>query len=38
MQELQQWNPRRNFPTIVIDDKVVIVGYQEDRLREALEL
>lgn len=38
MQELQKWNPRRNFPTIVIDDEVVIVGYKEDQLRKALEL
>ncbi len=38
MQELQKWNPRRNFPTIVIDDDVVIVGYRQSRLQEALEL
>lgn len=38
MQELARWNPRRNFPTIVIDDEVVIVGYQEGQLRKALEL
>jgi glutaredoxin len=38
MEELQKWNPRRNFPTFVIDDEVVIVGYKEDQLRKALEL
>ncbi len=36
--ELEKWNPRRNFPTTVIDDETVIVGYKEDKLREALEL
>ena len=36
--ELLRWNPRRSFPTVVIDDKVVVVGFKEDRLREALGL
>jgi glutaredoxin-like protein NrdH len=38
MQELARWNPRRNFPTLVIDDEAVVVGYDEHRLREALGL
>ncbi len=38
MAEVDRWNPRRSFPTIVIDDSQVIIGYNEDRLREALEL
>ncbi|MBC7251358.1 MAG: glutaredoxin family protein [Anaerolineae bacterium] len=38
MTEVDRWNPRRSFPTIVIDDSQVIIGYNEDRLREALEL
>lgn len=36
--EMEKWNPRRNFPTIVIDDEIVIVGYKEDQIREALGL
>jgi glutaredoxin-like protein NrdH len=38
LEELQRWNPRRNYPTVVIDDDIVVVGFKEDRLREALEL
>jgi glutaredoxin len=37
MEELTRWNPKRSFPTVVIDDGEVIVGYQEALLREALE-
>jgi glutaredoxin-like protein NrdH len=38
MEEVKQWNPRRNFPTIVIDDNEVVVGFNEPRLREVLGL
>jgi glutaredoxin-like protein NrdH len=38
MAEMERWNPRRTFPTIVVDDKEVVVGFNEDRLREVLEL
>jgi glutaredoxin-like protein NrdH len=38
MQEMQRWNPRRNFPTIVVDDAEVVVGFNESRLREVLDL
>lgn len=38
MEEVKQWNPRRNFPTIVIDDSEVVVGFNESRLREVLDL
>jgi len=38
MAEVRRWNPRLSFPTIVINDSQVIVGYNEDRLREVLEL
>lgn len=38
--EVSQHNPRRSFPTVVIqnDDTQVVVGYQESRLREILGL
>jgi len=38
MAEVDRWNPRRTFPTVVVDDKEVVVGFKEDRLREVLRL
>jgi glutaredoxin len=38
MAEMQRWNPRRTFPTVVVDDNEVVVGFKEDRLREVLGL
>lgn len=35
MDEVKKLNPRRSFPTLVIDDKC-IVGFKEDEIREAL--
>ena len=37
MEEVERWNPRRTFPTVVVDGQVV-VGFKEDRLREVLGL
>lgn len=34
---VRQLNPRGSFPTIQIDDQVVI-GYDEERIRELLEI
>ena len=37
--EVKRWNKHESFPTIVIDDgDKVLVGFEEDRLREALGL
>jgi glutaredoxin len=36
--ELANWNPRRNFPTIVINNQDVVVGFKPDRLKELLGL
>jgi len=38
--EVEQWNPRRSFPTVVVgnDETEVVIGYREDRLREVLGL
>ena len=30
------WNPSRSFPTIVIDNNMAILGFDEDRIREEL--
>ena len=38
MAEMERWNPRRTFPTIVVDNKEVVVGFKENRLREVLGL
>lgn len=37
LDDVRKLNPRCSFPTIIIGDKV-IVGYQEDQIREALGL
>ncbi len=38
--EVDQWNPRRSFPTVVVsnDKTQVVVGFREDSLREVLGL
>jgi glutaredoxin len=37
MDTIRKWNPARSFPTIVIDDKKCIVGFNEDEIREAVQ-
>ncbi|TWI76818.1 glutaredoxin [Desulfobotulus alkaliphilus] len=37
LKELRELNPRCSFPTIVINDRV-IVGFRENEIREALGL
>ena len=34
--ELERFNPRCTFPTMVIDDKECIVGFKEEKIKEAL--
>jgi glutaredoxin-like protein NrdH len=36
--EVKRWNPACSFPTIVINDEVCIVGFQPDKIREALKV
>ncbi len=36
--EIQKWNPRLSFPTIVIDETTCVVGFKTDELKEALGL
>ena len=36
MKDLRKWNPKCTFPTIVINDKKGIVGFKEERIKEAL--
>lgn len=34
--EVEKWNPKCSFPTLVIKDKCII-GFKEDEIREALK-
>jgi len=36
IEDIKKWNPRCSFPTIVINDKECIVGFKEDKIKEAL--
>ncbi|MBA3046179.1 MAG: glutaredoxin family protein [Candidatus Thermoplasmatota archaeon] len=36
MGELEKWNPRCSFPTLVINDDKCIVGFKEDEIRAVL--
>lgn len=38
LQEVRKYNPRLSYPTIIIDEEIVIVGFREQELREALDL
>ena len=33
---LERFNPRRSYPTIVIDDAEVVVGFDEEKLKTLL--
>lgn len=35
--EVKNWNPQCNYPTLVIDNKKCIIGFKEDEIREALQ-
>jgi glutaredoxin-like protein NrdH len=36
MGELQKFNTKNSFPTLVINDSKVIIGYRDDEIMEAL--
>jgi glutaredoxin-like protein NrdH len=38
IEEIRRVNPKTSFPTVVIDGDAVVVGYDPDRLKEALDL
>lgn len=35
LKEMERWNPKRSFPTLVINDRC-IVGFDEQGIKEAL--
>ena len=36
LNEIEKWNPKGSFPTLVIRDKKSIVGFREEEIRESL--
>jgi len=34
IKEFNRWNPHQSFPTVVINNKECIIGYQEDKIME----
>jgi len=32
--EVRQWNPNCSLPTLVVDNRTCVVGFQEERIRE----
>jgi len=37
LDEIEKWNPRVSFPTMVINDKKAIIGFKEKQIWEAIE-
>jgi glutaredoxin-like protein NrdH len=37
MDEIEKWNPRVSFPTIVFRNKTCITGFKEQEIKELLE-
>jgi glutaredoxin len=35
--EFRQWNPKQSFPTIVLNNKRSIIGFQEEEIRKFAE-
>ena len=38
MEELKHWNPKCSFPTLVINDKTCIIGFNDEDIKEALKI
>lgn len=36
MAELEKYNPKRSFPTLVFDADNIVVGFKPDEIRDAL--
>jgi len=37
MEEVRKWNPACSFPSMVINNSTCIVGFDEEKIREALK-
>ena len=38
LEEIKRWNPRCSFPSLVINGEKCVVGFDEDKIREAVGL
>ena len=38
MSFVKKWNPRNSFPTMVVNDSLCIVGFEEEQIRKALKV
>jgi len=38
MNEVRRWNPHSSFPTVVADEQTCIVGYDKQKIKEAIGL
>ena len=36
LESMKRWNPQGSFPTLVINDKACIIGYQPEQIRGAI--
>ena len=36
IETVRKWNPKGSFPTVIVDEQHVIVGYKPEQLEEAL--
>ncbi len=36
MEEIRKWNPRCSFPSLVVDGKECIVGFDEQKIKEVV--
>jgi glutaredoxin-like protein NrdH len=38
LDQVRKWNPSCSFPTIVLNDETCLVGFQPDKMKEALKV
>lgn len=38
LDEVRKWNPNTSFPTVVLNDEMCLVGFQPDKMKEALDI
>lgn len=34
--EIKKWNPKGSFPTLIFNDQTCVVGFDEEKIREAI--
>lgn len=34
--EMKKWNPKGSFPTLIFNDQTCVVGFNEEKIREAI--